>query len=284
MPVPDPTTDRALYEQVTDLGVVDQCIYCGRTDGLSDEHVIPYGLGRTAVLYAASCPTCKDKTSLWERRVLREMWLPFRTVLGMPTRHPKNRPKDFPARVRRGGVVQDERVPLDKVSAVALFPKLPPPGVYEDRPPSDQFRVVGHVAIHAIRKGTERNPARRAGVDAIEYTVPAHYPAFLRLLAKIAWGYTVARFGIGAVRPEILGIILGTDYDMGRWIGFPPDGTSVFGGPPTGTFRVTIWRLPAGFIVGGVQLFGPQGGPEYQVVVGSLLDPDAAETPPSPGR
>ena len=65
---------------------VGHCIYCPRTDGLSDEHIIPYGLNGRWILPQASCPSCRDKTSAIETAILRESLLPFRTAfrLGVP--------------------------------------------------------------------------------------------------------------------------------------------------------------------------------------------------------
>lgn len=37
---------------------VNVCIYCGGTGALSDEHIIPFGLGGRWVLPKASCAEC----------------------------------------------------------------------------------------------------------------------------------------------------------------------------------------------------------------------------------
>ncbi len=261
--------------EALDLGCIGACIYCGSTDDLTDEHVIPFGLAGKHQLRKASCRTCMKKTSLWERRVLNDTLGPFRAVLGLPTRHPKRRSTDFTARVRRGDQWTEERIPLDKITATAAFPKLDPPGAYEGREPSTTFWTRGAIAITAIRNDeSERHPARRAGVDGILIPIATYPAAFMRMLAKIAWGFTVAQFGHDAVEPEILGIILGTDDHVGHWVGFPLEVGSLFDGPPTSTFRVTVFNNGAGAVFAGIQLFGPQGGPEYQVVVGTLRGDD----------
>jgi len=38
---------------------VGRCIYCGSTEGLSNEHIVPANLGGTIILYKASCETCR---------------------------------------------------------------------------------------------------------------------------------------------------------------------------------------------------------------------------------
>ncbi|WP_217539485.1 HNH endonuclease, partial [Stenotrophomonas sp. GbtcB23] len=51
------------------LAPVGASIYCGATDGrLTEEHIIPKGLGGTLVLPQASCDDCAAITSLFEMR------------------------------------------------------------------------------------------------------------------------------------------------------------------------------------------------------------------------
>ena len=75
---------------------VGQCIYCGRGESLSDEHVIPFGLGGKLVLPKASCPACADKTKAFEQRLLRGHWWAYRRTVGMKSRRPGEQPDTFP--------------------------------------------------------------------------------------------------------------------------------------------------------------------------------------------
>lgn len=52
------------------LATIGACIYCPRTDSLSDEHIVPAGLDGNAVRRDASCPDCARITSAFESRVL----------------------------------------------------------------------------------------------------------------------------------------------------------------------------------------------------------------------
>ena len=106
---------------------VGSCVYCGSTDGLSDEHVVPLGLGGTWKLLEASCPRCRDATSLLELRVLRQHFHALRTVTGMPTRRKGERP----SRLRQDVTVAGERLSLslskDEHPAPILFQVFGPP-------------------------------------------------------------------------------------------------------------------------------------------------------------
>jgi len=47
------------------------CIYCGSSDDLTDEHVVPYGLGGKMILPKSSCRRCAMITGQFEGKVLR---------------------------------------------------------------------------------------------------------------------------------------------------------------------------------------------------------------------
>jgi hypothetical protein len=252
----------------TNLGRIGRCIYCGATEGLSDEHVVPKALGGPAQLYDATCRDCQKITARFERRVLHEQLLPFRTRLGLPTYRPSKRPKDFPARVRHGKEWMDVRLPLDQYTAVAPFLRFPPPGVVEGREVSAAIRLRGVAVTVVPRDGIGNDPPRRAGADAVKQNVPLYPAEFMRMLAKIAWGFSVSLFGLDRIDPAILGVILGTDRDLARWVGCPPPGMAVFD-EPTAHLCIRVADVK-GFVVAWIRLFGAMGAPEYMVVVGRL--------------
>jgi 5-methylcytosine-specific restriction endonuclease McrA len=45
---------------------VNRCIYCGTLENLTDEHIIPYGLGGRSILPKASCSECSNITTNFE--------------------------------------------------------------------------------------------------------------------------------------------------------------------------------------------------------------------------
>jgi hypothetical protein len=62
------------------------CIYCRSKGSLSDEHVIPLGLGERWILPKASCAACAKSTSQSEKTCLRTMFGPLRMYYNMPSR------------------------------------------------------------------------------------------------------------------------------------------------------------------------------------------------------
>lgn len=64
---------------------MNRCIYCGATDSpLTDEHILPDGLGGTHELLQASCEACaKLINKEFESWVLRVMFGPIREDFGI---------------------------------------------------------------------------------------------------------------------------------------------------------------------------------------------------------
>jgi hypothetical protein len=252
------------------LGDIGECIYCGATDDLRTEHLIPFSLAGRHVLRRASCRACERKTSRWESKVAHDSFLSVRTVLAMPTRRPKKRPRSFPAKVCRGATWSDENLDLARMTAVAPFPKLPAPGAMDGRPLSTNVQTHGVVGLRVVANdGGDSNPAKRAGVDAVEIPITYEPVPMMRMLAKIAWGYTVAQYGVNAVEPAVIGVVLGTDHNVAHYVG-ALDGWTLFDGPATSDIHVCVAVIEQGWVLAGVRLFSNQGAPEYTVVVGRL--------------
>ena len=78
---------------------VNRCIYCGNIDEkLSDEHIIPYGLGGTWILPKSSCPKCQKIINEFETFNLHSMLGGMRIKLNFPTRNHDKRPESLPIR------------------------------------------------------------------------------------------------------------------------------------------------------------------------------------------
>lgn len=259
------------------LGDIGECIYCGATDDLRTEHLIPFSLAGRHVLLRASCRACERKTSRWESKVAHDSFLPVRTLLAMPTRRPKKRPTSFPAKVRRGATWSEENLDLPRMTAVAPFPKLPAPGAMDGRPLSTNVQTHGVVGLRVVANdGGDSNPAKRAGVEAVEIPIVYEPVPFMRMLAKIAWGYTVAQYGVNAVEPAVLGVVHGTDHNVAHYVG-TLDGWTLFDGPATSDIHVCVAVIEHGWVLAGVRLFSNQGAPEYTVLVGRLRSAIVAE-------
>ena len=79
---------------------VGHCIYCGGNKALSDEHIVPLGLGGRRVLPKSSCGECAKKTGAFERTCQRTMYGPLRMYYDLPSRRRKERPATLPLKVK----------------------------------------------------------------------------------------------------------------------------------------------------------------------------------------
>src|SRR5580692_4393967 len=82
---------------------LNRCVYCLSTEGLSTEHIIPYGLGSDLVLPKSSCESCRKATSKVEDFVLRRYLCPLRSYLSLPSRKPLQRPDGYKLTLKRNG-------------------------------------------------------------------------------------------------------------------------------------------------------------------------------------
>jgi hypothetical protein len=112
---------------------IGECIYCGSTANLSDEHAVPYAINGPWTLLEASCGDCRDITHRFERDMARGLLPAIRAVFRMQTRRPKERPKTLPLLLVVNGEDQFIQVPLNEFPVFLPIIQLPPPGVVAGR-------------------------------------------------------------------------------------------------------------------------------------------------------
>jgi HNH endonuclease len=197
---------------------VESCIYCGATDDLTDEHIIPLALGGNYVLPNASCVNCAKITAAFERRVLRGFMLDGRTAAAYPTRRPRERPLFLPLRVERGEIVEEINIPPQEHPGFLFLPRLERPSALTGRQAKTGVSVCG-VEILSFGKSPSE-VVQDLGVKTIEVTANCDVPSFARLLAKIGYSYAVASVGL-LPREDVtvLPLILGEADDASVWLG-----------------------------------------------------------------
>jgi hypothetical protein len=207
---------------------VNRCIYCGASEVLSDEHIIPLGLGGTWVLPKSSCPTCAKKTSSFEHTCQRTMLGPLRMYYDLPSRRKKQRPKKLPLKVK---LTPDAEWSFIDVAQeiypfLIMFPSLSTPDELSGQ------TTVGERGA-AVRTFWIRGASFRDGliphlealaaelhVAAIMPTAEGRVPEFFRMIAKIAHAFTVAELGIDSFSPFLKPVICDADTSNSvQWIG-----------------------------------------------------------------
>jgi hypothetical protein len=183
---------------------VGKCVYCGATTDLSDEHIVPFGLGGRWVLPKASCNACSVKTSKVERTCLRTMLGPLRLLYGLPSRRKDKRPETLQLKIKRTEKSDWEYVPV----AQERFPFLITLPRFDEAPgflsgtdeassgnaATDKFWIRGASPHHHFSELLE-SLVRDLQVHMIMPEAKFEVPTFCSMLAKIALGAIVANGG-----------------------------------------------------------------------------------------
>jgi|HubBroStandDraft_6_1064221.scaffolds.fasta_scaffold223916_4 hypothetical protein len=254
--------------RATSVGV---CIYCGKTEGLTDEHIVPFGLGGNWILPQASCIACSRITSDFERKVLRGFMHNARIVAGFQTRRPKQRPKTIPVQTKRGFRFETVDLPITESTGFLQLPVMETGAFLVGKPPVQGVIVKGNQTI-AFGK-PPKETAAALGTKALQITSNIDVPAFARMLAKIGYCTAVAGRGLYALSEvPVLPYILGTADDGSTWIGSADFRLPVEDNNPTHALGSIILSGMVGkseetVLVAQVKLFANSGARGYEVVV-----------------
>jgi hypothetical protein len=249
------------------FAAVGRCIYCGSIQPpLTDEHIIPEGLGGREILPAASCKICEAITGRFEQMVMRHTVWPLRQLVGMKGRKRKI-PSHIPAKgIHPNGETFVEGMKHRDIWLKAVLPVFhEPPGVLIGKSPSDQVGVNFDVFFDAACMGQKQDPG---GIIDIK---PEW---FARMLAKIAHARAVAEYGLDGFDRYLPPIIVGGDTQWPHLIGrasieeLRPE-------PGVGHWVFLYPLLPPNerVFLARIRLFAALGGPIYDVVTGRLSVP-----------
>jgi hypothetical protein len=261
---------------------VNRCIYCGAySNQLELEHVLPFGIaGNAMLLPKASCRTCASITGQIEQACLRHLWWPFRTRIGAPTG--SKRPETFT--LRRVKRPDDGKQPISmmlekpillgtsQVSAeeyplnyVALL--LPPPGILVGRPPTDDFEGQFWAAYNVDEVKQHIGEGEGMLMGRISPNI------FARMLAKIAYAYTVGVKGYGAFKPLVLDLILGKTETANYWVGGDLELPPISQDPVLHNISMRRCTVNGGktYHVVSLQLFAFLQSPLYHIVIAEAV-------------
>ncbi len=246
-----------------DIGI---CIYCGADNvPLTREHVLPRGLGGNTspegmadalVLQKASCEKCQLITQKIEKDCLSMMMDSAREKLGMKRKDRVK--KDIKASLK---LTDDSRVEQfvswDSIPRVIVIPAFHTAGCFRGSPVNAPLACDYKVIVVESARTKLSDNIVEVGVE---------------LLAKIALGATVAKYGYGNFRPFIHDVILKNGIGWGSWVGGHAD-TNQTEESTNSIHSIDIWDDdgPDGrLIMANIRLFAEYGGPTNYVLVGTL--------------
>jgi len=253
---------------------VGLCIYCGSTQNLTDEHILPLALNGTAVLPKSSCQPCAKETGRIEQILLRGSLWPARVFrdLKSRTKH-RDAPKTYPVTA----VVKnrDSRllIPLEKLPILIPFPVFAPPRVISGKPLANGIDVSG---VDTILFG--KRPEQLAGeLGASELRIGKRENpnVFARVLAKVAYSFAYAEGALAelAEPSPVVPAILGKSGNIGNWVGILDHSNR---SNPQTLHRIDLmYEEQRRLLLAEVQLFADSPTPSYVVVLGRLRERDA---------
>ena len=199
------------------LQPANRCIYCGVTEGLTDEHVIPYALWGTLVYPKASCRRCAQVTSDIERKILRGEMLGGRTIGKAPTRHPKRRFKVHQQRLKYNGVERMVRSRVDESFDFIFLPILEGLDIIDGMGTRDGIKVLGLETVHFGVDVEEY--LMRAGANGVTIEPLLDIHTLCLLLIKIGFCYAAATTNLDGWEIFSPDIILNNPKSACRYVG-----------------------------------------------------------------
>jgi hypothetical protein len=244
------------------------CIYCRATQDLTKEHILPFGLGGTAVLPKSSCRDCASITGRIEQTVLRGPMWPVRLYrkLNSRTKH-REAPTEYPLTILRGDEEIKLSLPLGEYPILLHFPVFPVPAYLEQSEYSQGIKLVGERTIHFGPK--IEDVVRKYQGTSFRVTTTHLYVEFARVIAKVAYSWAVAEGALEMIEgePFVTSAILGRSDDIGQWVGTVG---GVYGKDPAVHSVILRPDYRRQIFIGEVRLFADSQAPAYCVVLGRL--------------
>jgi HNH endonuclease len=185
-----------------------RCIYCGSTaPPLSDEHILPDGLGGDLILPRASCAECAKATHRCETHLIKGLLQYPRSLAGVRSRKRKGVPLALPVLLGDSGSRIETTREVGQ-SAPVLFP-FPVtddlPGIMSGYPFGEGPPV--RLALFGQPDWLSRGRAWLGGSGEFKMGFSMHLGVAGQALAKIAHAFACAKIGRSGFEPFLVDYI-----------------------------------------------------------------------------
>jgi hypothetical protein len=238
---------------------------------LTDEHIIPLALGGNLVLPKASCLDCAAVINKQiETPVLFKEWGYLRIKRQFPSRSKRrkgvSRREHITLTSRRGHPM---RVPILDYSCPVPLYKFKEARILSGMPRGDDNY---HWTMEMLSSAEEEERMLRKFPEwNRQHSFRAQPFEFARLLAKIAFSYTVAEYGLGGFTPLVHDLILGRSEDYFQTVGGTMEAQpAIPGGDHVINIKVLFRSPTQARLIVDVRLFSQIRTPAYHVVVGEI--------------
>lgn len=247
----------------------NRCIYCGATDNLTNEHIIPFGLSGEHILPKASCKECAKQTGKMEQELLRGPMRAARILRQLRSRtNHSDSPKTHRLHYVKDGGKHSIDLPIEDYPVLLHFPIFAQPGYLTGKLTTG----IDLKGMHTVLFGKNPNEVAKT-LGASEIVLPSSREApfaFARLVAKIGYGFAVASGEILKIQGKspIPKYILGQEKDIGHWV-FTDDTEIIV--TPNALHRIQLHEMHD-LLIAEVQLFADSQTPRYGVILGQLRE------------
>ena len=253
---------------------INICIYCGSNHNLSDEHIIPFGLGGRMKLPKSSCSACAKITSSFEHTCLRTMYGPLRLMYDLPSRRKNNRPEKLPLKVKIKPTdewtyikVEQERYPF-----LVTFPLYPLPKLLsKDKNSAIRSAATDRLWIRGASPSYNFKDLLQELIEELKVSelMPeshAHMEEFCQMLSKIAYSFAIAVGGYNKFKPFLISHIKDRILtNCGDYIGCSPRNEI----STNCLHEISICnQIHGNYVIVRLRLLAKLGTPTYYVVVG----------------
>ncbi len=262
-------------DRVKQYAAIGQCIYCGAPGSsvqLRREHILAYSLGGDAVLPAATCSTCADVTSAFEKHCANHMFLSIRVQHNVHSRRPKRTKLPISETFEPAPQLAPRiLVPVADYPGILALPSFDPPGIVTGREPTVGTGLVMHHWLVTNDHDKRVKRLQDAGLKGVKIYEQFALAPFLRMLAKIGHAIAVAERGIDGFRPLLIDVILKGNASAPYYVGSATTRTPP--AEPMKTWARIEDRTFRGkqYVVVFFRLFAYLGTPVYTVVVGEKV-------------
>lgn len=251
---------------------VGRCIYCGKENiPLSDEHIIPFGLGGQFILPESSCKECAAITGKFEGVVQRTIYGDFRMRNRLPTRRKNERPKLRTINtIGPDGKHAPKEVPVDEFPAPYWVYTFGNCGILLGSQPDidvaqsfwNMKTIHNHEELVAFEK--------KYGWDNTAKMKFMPYE-FMRMIAKAGYSYAVGMMGFGSFKPTVAHAILNPKANISYFVGMNEIYEPMVQNEMH-QLKIVTKVAPARttLISVEVRLFASVGTPTYHVIVGEF--------------
>jgi hypothetical protein len=253
----------------TSYNPVNHCIYCGSTEQLSKEHILPFGLNGSSTLLKASCAECAKITGEIERKLLRGEFQSVRIYRELQSRKKHtNASKEAKLTLKYDDQNRTISIPLDEYPILFHFPRFDIPEILSNEPLQGSINIKGFSTI--LFGPAPEEVMKKYNATGIEISSKSDPISFARMIAKIAYSFAYAEGELDKIDmpSPIVAELLKENGKIGKYVGTLDK--------PLQRHDNTLHRLlvhtdyEKGLLIGEVQLFSDSETPCYGVVLGKL--------------